>query len=63
MKIQIDVFNWNHTIKETIYVVFDDIATLIAYLNILTRDTDDTYLIHNGDNSRVRKPKDGANNE
>lgn len=62
MKIQIEVFNCNHTIKKSIYVVFDDVSKLVAYLNELTRDTNDTYLIYNGDNSRVRT-KGGENND
>lgn len=54
MKLQIDVFNWNHTIIKSIYVIFDDVPKLINYLEELTRNTDDTYLIHNGDNSKAR---------
>lgn len=53
MKLQIDVFNWNHTLIKSIYVIFDDVPKLLDYLEELTRNTDDTYLIHNGDNSRA----------
>lgn len=54
MKLQIDVYNWNHTLTKSIYVIFDDVPKLLDYLEELTRNTDDTYLIHNGDNSKAR---------
>lgn len=54
MELQIDVFNCNHTITKCIYVIFDDVPKLLDYLEELTRNTDDTYLIHNGSNSRAR---------
>ena len=63
MKLQIDVFNYRHIWTKSIYIVFDDVTKLVAYLNELTRDTDDTYIIHNGDNSKSRPIKGGENNE
>ena len=32
MKLQIDVFNWNHTFIKSIYVIFDDVPKLLDYL-------------------------------
>lgn len=62
MKLEIDFFNYRHIWTKSIYIVVDDVAKLVAYLNELTRDTDDTYIIHNGDNSRVKSIKGGVIN-
>lgn len=58
IKIQIDLYNFYHIPIKSIYVCFDDFLKMIEYLEELTRDTDYTYLIHNGDNSKVRKKKE-----